>query len=35
LTLEGFTGIIHWIERVCGGLLIALGVKLAITKVGS
>lgn len=29
----GITGIMHWIERVCGGLLIALGVKLAVSKV--
>lgn len=22
----------HWIERVCGGLMVALGVKLALSK---
>lgn len=27
-----FMAISHWIERICGGLLIALGVKLAISK---
>ena len=28
-----FTAIAHWVERTCGGLLIALGVKLAVSKV--
>lgn len=28
-----FLNISHWIERVCGGLLIALGVKLAVSKI--
>ena len=27
-----FMGVAHWIERACGGLLIALGVKLALSK---
>lgn len=27
-----FTKIAHWVERICGGLLIALGVKLALSK---
>lgn len=27
-----FIAISHWIERVCGGLLTALGIKLAISK---
>jgi RhtB (resistance to homoserine/threonine) family protein len=27
-----FIAISHWIERICGGLLIALGVKLALSK---
>lgn len=29
LIKQRFMGISHWIERVCGGLLIALGVRLA------
>jgi RhtB (resistance to homoserine/threonine) family protein len=28
-----FLSIAHWVERVCGGLLIALGFKLALSKV--
>ncbi len=28
-----FMSIVHWIERTCGGLLVTLGVKLAISKV--
>lgn len=27
-----FLSIAHWIERVCGGLMIGLGVKLAVSK---
>lgn len=27
-----FMSVIHWIERGCGGLMIALGLKLALTK---
>ncbi len=27
-----FMGFIHWVERVCGGLMIALGVKLVLSK---
>ena len=27
-----FMKIMHWIERGCGGLMIGLGVKLALTK---
>ena len=27
-----FMRFMHWIERVCGGLMIALGLKLALTK---
>lgn len=27
-----FMGFAHWIERVCGGLLIALGLRLALSK---
>jgi RhtB (resistance to homoserine/threonine) family protein len=29
---NAFLGISHWIERVCGGLLIALGIRLALSK---
>jgi RhtB (resistance to homoserine/threonine) family protein len=29
---DKFFGISHWIERVCGGLLIALGIRLALSK---
>ncbi len=28
-----FTKLSHWIERVCGGLLMALGVRLALSKI--
>lgn len=28
-----FMAIAHWIERLCGGLLIALGVRLALSKI--
>lgn len=28
-----FMGFAHWIERVCGGLLMALGVRLALSKI--
>lgn len=28
-----FQSVRHWIERVCGGFLIALGIKLAVSKV--
>jgi len=28
-----FRALQHWIERVCGGLLVALGVKLALSKI--
>jgi RhtB (resistance to homoserine/threonine) family protein len=28
-----FMGAAHWIKRVCGGLLIALGVRLALSKI--
>ncbi|HXW53942.1 MAG TPA: LysE family transporter, partial [Myxococcota bacterium] len=28
-----FLGIKHWIERICGALLITLGIKLAITDI--
>ncbi len=27
-----FTAVMHWFERVCGGLLIGLGIKLALSK---
>lgn len=27
-----FLGLVHWIERVCGGLLILLGIRLALSK---
>jgi RhtB (resistance to homoserine/threonine) family protein len=27
-----FMAISHWIERICGGLLMALGIKLALSK---
>ena len=27
-----FMGIVHWIERVCGGMLIGLGLRLALVK---
>ncbi len=30
---QRFTAISHWIERICGGLMIALGLKLAISKI--
>ena len=29
---QKFLGVVHWIERTCGGLMIALGVKLALSK---
>ena len=29
---QKFLGIAHWIERVCGGLLILLGIRLALGK---
>lgn len=29
---QKFTAISHWIDRICGGLLIALGVRLALSK---
>lgn len=29
---QKFMGMVHWIERGCGGLMIALGVKLALSK---
>ena len=28
-----FISISHWIERICGGLLMALGVRLALSKI--
>jgi RhtB (resistance to homoserine/threonine) family protein len=28
-----FMKISHWIERVCGGLMIALGIKLAVSRI--
>lgn len=28
-----FMTISHWIERICGGLLVALGLKLALSKI--
>lgn len=28
-----FMRIAHWIERICGGLLLALGVRLALSKI--
>lgn len=28
-----FMSISHWIERLCGGLLIALGIRLALSKI--
>lgn len=27
-----FMAVVHWIERSCGGLMIALGIKLALSK---
>ena len=27
------SGFVHWIERICGGLFIALGVRLALSKI--
>ena len=32
LIKQKFMGVVHWIERSCGGLMIALGVKLALSK---
>lgn len=32
LIKQRFMGVSHWIERVCGGLMIALGVRLALSK---
>ena len=29
---ERFLGIVHWVERTCGGLMIGLGVKLAFSR---
>lgn len=29
---ERFMGVVHWVERTCGGLMIGLGVKLAFSK---
>ena len=29
---QKFLGVVHWIGRTCGGLMIALGVKLALSK---
>jgi RhtB (resistance to homoserine/threonine) family protein len=29
---QRFVRIVHWIERACGGLMIALGLKLALSK---
>ena len=28
-----FTSFAHWIDRVCGGLLMALGIRLALSKI--
>lgn len=30
---DRFTKLSHWIERLCGGLLIALGIRLALSKI--
>jgi threonine/homoserine/homoserine lactone efflux protein len=30
---QRFLGVSHWIERACGGLLVALGVRLALSKI--
>lgn len=29
---DRFMGVAHWVERTCGGLMIALGLKLAFSK---